>query len=49
VPDLVFATEEHWARRGIAARAELVIEIQSPGDESYKKIPFYAEMDCKTC
>lgn len=47
VPDLVYASEDHWARRGIAARAELVIEIRSPGDESDKKIPFYAEMNCQ--
>lgn len=25
------------------ARAELVIEIRSPGDESYEKLPFYGE------
>jgi Uma2 family endonuclease len=47
VPDLVYATEENWTRRGIAARAELVIEIRSPGDESFAKIPFYAEMRCQ--
>lgn len=47
VPDLVYATEENWTRRGIAARAELVIEIRSPGDESYEKVPFYAEMRCQ--
>jgi Uma2 family endonuclease len=47
VPDVVYARREHLTRRGVAARAELVIEIRSPGDESYEKVPFYAEMDCQ--
>ena len=44
VPDLVFVRpedidgdDEGWVR------AELVVEIRSPGDDSYRKLPFYAE------
>lgn len=43
VPDLVFARpdevygdDEGWGR------AELVVEVRSPGDDSYLKLPFYA-------
>ena len=32
-------------KRGINGHAELVIEIRSPNDESYEKIPFYEQ--CK--
>jgi Uma2 family endonuclease len=47
VPDLVFARRENVSERGIEGRAELVIEIRSPGDESYEKLPFYAEVGCQ--
>jgi Uma2 family endonuclease len=36
-PDEVYGDDEGWAR------AELVVEIRSPGDDSYRKLPFYAE------
>ena len=42
VPDLSLFHPEHGTDRGIEGRAELVIEIASPGDESYAKVPFYA-------
>lgn len=41
VPDLTFARPEHITDDGITS-AELVIEIRSPGDDSYDKLPFYA-------
>ena len=41
VPDLGFARPEHVSERGIEGRAVLVVEILSPGDESYAKLPFY--------
>lgn len=44
VPDLVFARPEHVSERGVEGRAELVVEILSPGDESYAKLGFYEEM-----
>jgi Uma2 family endonuclease len=47
IPDLVVSAPERRARRGVAGRAELVVEIQSSGDESFKKVPFYAEMGCQ--
>ena len=44
VPDVVFVRpvdiygdDEGWVR------AELVVEVRSPGDDSYRKLPFYAE------
>ena len=43
VPDLVVASETHRSERGVEVGAELVIEIASPGDESYAKLPFYRE------
>lgn len=41
VADLGFALPEHVTRRGIEGRAALVVEILSPRDESYEKLPFY--------
>lgn len=41
VADLGFARPEHVSRRGIEGRAALVVEILSPRDESYEKLPFY--------
>jgi len=28
-------------RRGVEGPAELVVEVRSPGDETYDKLPFY--------
>jgi Uma2 family endonuclease len=47
VPDLVVARPEFVSERGIEGRAELVVEIVSPGDESRDKLPFYAEVGCQ--
>jgi Uma2 family endonuclease len=44
VPDLVFARPEHASVRGVEGRAELVVEILSPGDETYDKLDFYREV-----
>jgi len=44
VPDLVFALPGYVSERGVEGRAELVVEILSPGDESYAKLGFYEEM-----
>lgn len=41
-PDLVIAAPENISARGIEGRAELVVEVLSPHDESYQKFPFYA-------
>jgi Uma2 family endonuclease len=43
VPDLSFALPAQGIEQGLAG-AELVIEILSPGDESYDKLPFYGEV-----
>lgn len=41
IPDLVFARPEAVTEAGLTT-AELVIELRSPGDESYAKLGFYA-------
>jgi Uma2 family endonuclease len=47
VPDVVVARPEHVSERGVEGRAELVVEILSPGDESREKLPFYADVGCE--
>lgn len=44
VADLAFANPEHVTSRGIEGRAALLVEILSPSDESYDKLPFYREV-----
>src|SRR3954451_21332658 len=41
VPDLAFVLPSQRAKRGIERGAELLVEILSPNDESYDKLPFY--------
>ena len=41
VPDLGYARPEDVSDRGIEGRALLVVEVLSPRDESYEKLPFY--------
>ncbi|MBC7977666.1 MAG: Uma2 family endonuclease [Myxococcales bacterium] len=43
-PDISVVRPEHLSERAIEGRAELVIEILSPNDESRDKLPFYARM-----
>jgi Uma2 family endonuclease len=43
VPDVVLARREDCSRRGVE-RAELVVEVLSPDDESRDKLPFYASV-----
>jgi Uma2 family endonuclease len=43
-PDIVVSAPEHQSARGIEGRAELVVEIRSPHDEAWDKLPFFAEM-----
>jgi Uma2 family endonuclease len=40
-PDIAIVSPADVMRRGINGHAELVIEIRSPNDESYEKLPFY--------
>lgn len=42
VPDLSVYRLENATARGIDGRAELVVEIRSPRDETYEKFGFYA-------
>jgi Uma2 family endonuclease len=41
VPDQLYARPDHQIEEGLTG-AELVVEIRSPDDESYAKLPFYA-------
>jgi Uma2 family endonuclease len=41
VPDQLYCRPEHLSDRG-AEGAELVVEVRSEGDETYRKLPFYA-------
>lgn len=41
VPDLAFVRPVDSFEEGVRS-ARLVIELRSPGDDSYKKLPFYA-------
>lgn len=44
VPDLLFCRPANFTKRGVDDGAELVIEILSPDDESYEKLPFYEKV-----
>lgn len=41
VPDQMYCSPEHLSERG-AAGAELVVEVRSEHDETYRKLDFYA-------
>ena len=43
VPDLVVTRPDQRSERG-AESAELVVELRSPDDETYAKLPFYAAL-----
>jgi Uma2 family endonuclease len=42
IPDQVYARPDQLSEDGVIG-AELVVEVRSPGDESYEKLPFFAE------
>jgi len=44
VPDQVYARPEVVTERGVDGPAQVVVELVSPGDETYAKLGFYAEM-----
>jgi Uma2 family endonuclease len=41
VPDVVVYSDEAAAERGVDRAPEVVVEVRSPGDESYEKLPWY--------
>jgi len=41
-PDVAVVDLAHASRRGVEGRAELVVEVLSPRDESREKLEFYA-------
>lgn len=44
IPDLMVFGPEVSQERGVQGAPELVVEIRSPGDDSYRKLPFYEEI-----
>jgi Uma2 family endonuclease len=44
VPDVMCARPAICTERGIEGDAELVVEVRSPKDESYEKLPFYESL-----
>lgn len=42
VPDVIVSRPEQRTRRGVDGTAALVVELLSPGDETYDKVPWYA-------
>jgi Uma2 family endonuclease len=44
VPDQLYATPALRSERGIEGAAELVVEILSPTDETYRKLDWYASV-----
>jgi Uma2 family endonuclease len=43
VPDQLYCRPEHRTRRGVEG-AELVVEVRSEGDDTYRKLEFYAAL-----
>lgn len=44
VPDLVVFRPELISERGIDGPAAMAVEVRSPGDDSFEKLPFYEAM-----
>jgi hypothetical protein len=44
VPDVVVFPPSIASDRGVEGQASLAIEIRSPGDESFEKIPYYSRI-----
>jgi Uma2 family endonuclease len=44
IPDLIVFGPDAAAERGVQGAPALVVEIRSPGDDSYRKLPFYEEI-----
>jgi Uma2 family endonuclease len=42
VPDILVSQPGNCSERGVDDTAELVVELRSPADESYEKLPWYA-------
>jgi Uma2 family endonuclease len=40
-PDLAIFDDRHGSDRGVEGHAAIVVEIRSPGDETFEKLPFY--------
>ncbi|HZA14953.1 MAG TPA: Uma2 family endonuclease [Myxococcaceae bacterium] len=44
VPDLVVYRADQRSERGVERGPEMAIELRSPNDETYEKLPFYESM-----
>ncbi|HSH61178.1 MAG TPA: Uma2 family endonuclease [Acidimicrobiales bacterium] len=47
IPDLVVSRPKNATDQGVEGRAELVVELRSPGDESYEKLSFYSDLEVR--
>lgn len=48
VPELGYCRPEHYSRqKGVVGPTELLVEIRSPRDETYAKLPYYADLGCR--
>ena len=43
-PDIVVSKPEYRTKRGVEGPCEFAVEILSPNDETYEKLPFYGEI-----
>lgn len=48
VPDQMYAEPDQIGERGVEGTAKLVVEITSPGDETYEKLDWYADTGVDT-
>lgn len=46
IPDIAVFDVDHLSRRGLEGNAAAVVEIVSPGDESWAKVPYYLDVGC---
>ncbi len=42
VPDIIVSRPDNCSQRGVDGTTELIVELRSPGDESYEKLPWYS-------
>jgi Uma2 family endonuclease len=42
VPDIIASRPDDCSHRGVDGTAQLIVELRSPNDESYEKLPWYA-------
>lgn len=46
IPDIVAFDIDHLSERGLEGNVAVVVEIVSPNDESWDKVPYYLDVGC---